>query len=106
MARITRLEEDILTVLLDQDLYCKDLRDKINVESVGFKKVTTGSLYPALNALARQGYLTERWDNKGTQDRRKLYRTSASGRKVLASVHERRMRLSNGSILALSLAQT
>jgi DNA-binding PadR family transcriptional regulator len=100
MSRITRLEEDILTALLAEELYCKKLRDKINAESKGFS-VTSGSLYPALNSLAIRGYLDERWDSEDT-DRRKLYQISGLGRKTLDEIYQRRSVLSLGKIPSLA----
>jgi DNA-binding PadR family transcriptional regulator len=101
MSRITRLEEDILTSLMSEELYCKDLRDKINGESKKFP-VTSGSLYPSLNSLSRRGYLDDRWDDEGDNvSRRKVYRISGLGRQALEEIYERRTRLSMGLIPAL-----
>jgi len=47
-------------------------------------QVETGSLYPALHRLERQGWVASEWRQSGQNQRAKYYRITASGRRQLA----------------------
>jgi transcriptional regulator len=47
-------------------------------------QVDTGSLYPALHRLERQGWLAFEWKRSENNQRTKVYRLTAAGRKQLA----------------------
>ncbi len=47
--------------------------------------VETGSLYPALHRLERQGWLASKWKVSDNNQRAKYYSLTASGKKQLAS---------------------
>ena len=48
-------------------------------------QVDTGSLYPALHRLERQGAIAAEWDVSENNQRVRVYRLTAAGRKQLAS---------------------
>lgn len=48
-------------------------------------QVETGSLYPALHRLARQGWITAEWRTSEHKQRAKYYELTAAGRKQLSS---------------------
>jgi transcriptional regulator len=48
-------------------------------------RVETGSLYPALHRLERQGWLASEWKTSEMNQRAKYYRLTAVGRKQLLS---------------------
>jgi PadR family transcriptional regulator PadR len=48
-------------------------------------QVDTGSLYPALHRLERQGAIAAAWDVSENNQRVKIYRLTAAGRKQLAA---------------------
>ncbi len=48
-------------------------------------QVETGSLYPALHRLERQGWVSAEWKKTESNQRAKYYRITASGKKQLAS---------------------
>ena|ERR1051326_5778000 len=48
-------------------------------------KVETGSLYPALHRLERQGWLSSEWKLSDNKQRAKYYRLTAAGKKQLAA---------------------
>src|ERR1700730_15864903 len=48
-------------------------------------QVDTGSLYPALHRLERQGAITAEWDVSENNQRVRVYRLNAAGRKQLAA---------------------
>ncbi len=57
-------------------------------------QVETGSLYPALHRLERQGWIASAWATSENKQRVKVYRLTAAGRKGLASERSRWERLS------------
>jgi PadR family transcriptional regulator, regulatory protein PadR len=46
-------------------------------------QVETGSLYPALHRMERQGWVVSEWRQTGFNQRAKFYRITASGRRHL-----------------------
>jgi PadR family transcriptional regulator, regulatory protein PadR len=52
-------------------------------------QVDTGSLYPALHRLHRQGWISSEWRVSQNKQRVKVYRLTATGRKRLASERSR-----------------
>src|SRR6266581_282629 len=57
-------------------------------------QVDTGSLYPALHRLRRQGAIAAEWDVSGNNQRVRVYRLTAAGRKRLAAERSRWEQLS------------
>ena len=52
-------------------------------------QVETGSLYPALHRLERQGWVASQWKQTESNQRAKFYRLTPSGKKQLLSEQER-----------------
>jgi PadR family transcriptional regulator, regulatory protein PadR len=48
-------------------------------------QVETGSLYPALHRLERQGWVRSEWKRTESNQRARFYRITAAGKKQLAS---------------------
>lgn len=48
-------------------------------------QVETGSLYPALHRLEKQGWVKSEWGKSESKQRARFYRITASGKKQLAS---------------------
>jgi transcriptional regulator len=67
----------------------------IRVSSNDVLQVETGSLYPALHRLERQGWLSSEWKQTESNQRAKYYRLTAAGKKQLAAEHERWTQLSS-----------
>jgi PadR family transcriptional regulator, regulatory protein PadR len=61
----------------------------IRIRSGEVLQVETGSLYPALHRLERQGWVRSEWKQTESNQRAKYYRITASGKKQLASDHSR-----------------
>jgi PadR family transcriptional regulator PadR len=61
----------------------------IRVTSGDVLQVETGSLYPALHRLERQGWVSAEWKKSESNQRAKFYRITALGKKQLASDYER-----------------
>jgi PadR family transcriptional regulator, regulatory protein PadR len=61
-----------------------ELSDLIETQSGGDVRFTVTSLYPLLYRLEKRGWIHGRWVEKSGQRRRRYYRITASGRRVLA----------------------
>ena len=59
-------------------------------------QVETGSLYPALHRLEKQGWVKSEWKVTEASQRAKFYRLTAAGKKQLASEHDRWTQLCTG----------
>jgi transcriptional regulator len=57
-------------------------------------QVDTGSLYPALHRLERQGAVAAEWQTSENKQRVRVYRLTAAGRKLLAAERSRWEQLS------------
>ena len=67
----------------------------IRAHSGDILRVETGSLYPALHRLQRQGWLKSEWKLTETGQRAKYYRLTAAGKKQLVSERNRWDRVVN-----------
>lgn len=56
-------------------------------------QVETGSLYPALHRLEKQGWLVSEWKQTESNQRAKYYSLTPAGRQQLVSEHARWVRL-------------
>jgi len=61
----------------------------IRAHSGELLQVETGSLYPALHRLARQGWVKSEWKQTEAGQRAKFYRLTAAGKKQLLSERSR-----------------
>ena len=73
----------------------------IRVNSGDVLRVDTGSLYPALHRLERQGWVSSDWKVSENNQRVKVYRLTAEGKKQLASERSRWEQLSEAIARAL-----
>jgi PadR family transcriptional regulator, regulatory protein PadR len=67
----------------------------IRAQSDEVLQVEAGSLYPALQRLAKQGWLTGKWGTTDANQRAKFYRLTPEGRKQLAREESRWTELVN-----------
>ena len=61
----------------------------IRARSAEALKVETGSLYPALHRLERQGWVKSEWGQTEASQRAKFYRLTPPGRKQLGRERDR-----------------
>jgi PadR family transcriptional regulator PadR len=61
----------------------------IRAQSSEALRVETGSLYPALHRLEKQGWVKSAWDITDTNQRAKFYRLTPAGRKQLVRERDR-----------------
>jgi transcriptional regulator len=73
--------------------------------SADILQVETGSLYPALHRLERQGWVKSEWKQSENKQRAKYYSLTPSGRKQLAAEQDRWEQVS-AAIASLMSART
>ena len=74
----------------------------IKTNSGDVLSVDTGSLYPALHRLERQGWVSSEWKVSDNNQRVKVYRLTAEGKRRLASERSRWEQLSEAITRALN----
>lgn len=62
-----------------------DIGQLIELRSRGALRFNVASLYPLLYRLEKRGWIRGRWVEKAGQRRRRYYRLTPAGRKVLAA---------------------
>ena len=75
----------ILSLVEDQPRHGYDIGQLIEQRSNGVLRFNVASLYPLLYRLEKRGWIQGRWVEKANQRRRRYYRLTASGKKVLAA---------------------
>jgi PadR family transcriptional regulator, regulatory protein PadR len=75
----------ILSLVEDQPRHGYDLSKLIETRSDGVLKFRVASLYPLLYRLEKRGWMHGRWIEKAGQRRRRYYRLTPAGARVLAS---------------------
>lgn len=74
----------ILSLVENQPRHGYDIGNLIEQRSRGLLKFNVASLYPLLYRLERRGWIHGRWVEKPNQRRRRYYRLTAEGKRVLA----------------------
>ena len=75
----------ILSLVEDQPRHGYDIGNLIEQRSRGMLRFNVASLYPLLYRLEKRGWIQGRWVEKAGQRRRRYYRLTAEGKKVLAA---------------------
>jgi PadR family transcriptional regulator, regulatory protein PadR len=75
----------VLAVVEDQPRHGYDVARRIDERSGGVLRFHVASLYPMLYRMERKGWILGRWLEKSGQRRRRYYRITAEGRRVLAA---------------------
>jgi transcriptional regulator len=75
----------ILALLEQQPRHGYELGKLIESRSRGVLRLHVASLYPLLYRLEQRGWIDGRWVEKAGQRRRRYYRLTPAGRKVLAA---------------------
>jgi PadR family transcriptional regulator PadR len=65
------------------------IAQSIRANSDELLQVETGSLYPALHRLERQGWLCSEWGLSPNNQRAKFYKLTPSGKKQLTAEHSK-----------------
>lgn len=75
----------ILSLVEDRPRHGYEIGQLIEVRSRGALRFNVASLYPLLYRLEKRGWIRGRWVEKAGQRRRRYYRLTAAGKKVLAA---------------------
>ena len=75
----------ILSLLEDRTRHGYDIARLIEIRSKGALRFHAASLYPLLYRLEQRGLLQARWVEAAGRRRRRYYKLTAAGRKVLAA---------------------
>jgi len=75
----------ILSLVEHQPRHGYELSKLIDSRSHGAIRFHVASLYPLLYRLEKRGWIEGRWVEKAGQRRRRYYRLTAEGRRVLAA---------------------
>ena len=75
----------ILSLVQDRPRHGYDIGQLIDLRSRGRLRFNVASLYPLLYRLEKRGWIRGRWVEKSGQRRRRYYRLTPAGRKVLAA---------------------
>ena len=73
----------ILAVLEERARHGYEIAKLIDDRSGGVLRFHVGSLYPMLYRMERRGWIDGKWIEKSGQRRRRYYRLTAQGKKVL-----------------------
>ncbi len=79
------IEMLVLSLLESQARHGYEIGKLIESRSDGVVKFNVASLYPLLYRLEKRGWLVGKWVEKAGQRRRRYYRLTAEGRRVLVS---------------------
>jgi PadR family transcriptional regulator, regulatory protein PadR len=74
----------ILSLLEARQRHGYELSKLIETRSNGAVRFNVASLYPLLYRLEDRGYIQGRWVEKSGQRRRRYYKLTAAGKKILA----------------------
>ena len=73
----------ILKVLALEPMHGWGIGERIQQISDEVLQVNQGSLYPALNRLSREGWITSEWERTENNRRARYYRLTGAGKKAL-----------------------
>ncbi|MBV9072882.1 MAG: PadR family transcriptional regulator [Acidobacteria bacterium] len=88
MSKLTQLKKGsaellVLSLTEVRARHGYEISKRIALESDGELRFNAASLYPLLYRLEKRGWIEGRWVEKAGQRRRRYYRATAAGRKVL-----------------------
>lgn len=75
----------ILSLVEDRPRHGYDIGQLIEMRSRGVLRFNVASLYPLLYRLEKRGWIRGRWVEKAGQRRRRYYRLTPTGERVLAA---------------------
>ena len=109
MTKPTDLVQGTLDLLIMRTIAAESLHgwaiaQRIQLLSKDALLINQGSLYPALQRLERQGWVTADWGISETKRRARFYRLTAPGRRRLEEERAQWQRLSAGISLVMKNA--
>src|SRR5918992_4977631 len=94
----------IMRTIVTEPLHGWAIAQRIQLLSKDVLQVNQGSLYPALQRLERQGWITADWGASENNRRARFYRLTRAGKKRLEQEEAAWQRLSSGIGLVLRKA--
>ncbi len=94
----------IMRTIATEPLHGWAIAQRIEQLSKDVLRINQGSLYPALQRLERQGWITADWGVSETNRRARFYRLTAAGRRRLKEEREDWERLSAAISLVMRTA--
>jgi transcriptional regulator len=94
----------IMRTISTEELHGWAIAQRIQLLSKDVLQINQGSLYPALQRLERQGWITADWGVSETNRRARFYRLTAAGRRRLEQERADWERLSAAISLVLRTA--
>jgi transcriptional regulator len=91
----------IMRTIATEELHGWAIAQRIQLLSKDVLQVNQGSLYPALQRLERQGWITADWGVSEMNRRARFYRLTAAGRRRLQQERDDWERLSSAISLVL-----
>lgn len=90
MASVKKGSADLLILALvdERPLHGYDIARLIETRSAGTLRFTLASLYETLYRLEEAGHIRGRWVERAGQRRRRYYRITEAGRRILAARRE------------------
>jgi|SRR6185436_16527838 DNA-binding PadR family transcriptional regulator len=79
----------IMMSLSDQDLHGYEIMRRVEEQTDGRTRLGPGTLYSSIQALLEAGFIAEVSNDNATDERRRYYRLTASGRKASREEAER-----------------
>ena len=79
----------ILSLVEDRQRHGYEISKLIESRSAGTLSFNVASLYPMLYRLEKRGWIQGRWVDKAGQRRRRYYRLTTAGKKVLRTQRSR-----------------
>ena len=73
----------ILSLLNRKDMYGYEMIKEIELRSKGIFSFKEGTLYPILHSLENENYIEAYWDSSNGNRKRKYYKITTAGKKVL-----------------------
>lgn len=96
---LSPLDECVLTLLVQHELYGLEIIEAIQEATGGKKRIGFGSLYPTLHKLEKRGLVQARWGEDTPEERqgarRKYYRITGLGEKALNEAQHVRTQLAS-----------
>jgi|SRR4051812_33473749 PadR family transcriptional regulator PadR len=90
----------ILSLLNERPMHGYELTQTIKTRSKGIFSFSEGTVYPMLYSLEDKGYVKGTWDISQGSRRKKVYRLTPTGRKVLQKRLEQWLLFKRGMDLA------
>ena len=93
-----------MRTIANEELHGWAIAQRIQLLSKDVLQINQGSLYPALQRLERQGWITADWGMSETNRRARFYRLTAPGKKRLEKERADWERLSSAISLVMRTA--